>query len=48
MWEQFGAGCHLNRRTVDTIELASFEILEMRQERPFPLLPLVAGVARLR
>ena len=46
VWKQFGAGCHLNRRTVDAVEAAGFEIVEMKQERPFPLLPLVAGIAR--
>lgn len=48
VWEQFGAGCHLNRRTVDAIEAAGFEIVEAEQETPFPLLPLVAGAARPR
>ena len=48
VWEQFGAGCHLNRRTVDAIEAAGFEIVEAKQEKPFPLLPLVAGAARLK
>lgn len=48
VWKQFGAGCHLNRRTVDAIKTAGFEIEEMREERPFPLLPLVAGIARPR
>ena len=48
VWQQFGAGCHLNRRTVDAIRAAGFEIVEAEQEKPFPLLPLVAGVARPR
>ncbi|MCL4370281.1 MAG: class I SAM-dependent methyltransferase [Chloroflexi bacterium] len=46
VWEQFGAGCHLNRRTVGAIKAAGFEIVEMKEEMPFPLMPLVAGVAR--
>lgn len=46
IWKHFGAGCHLNRRTVDAVTAAGFEIEETREERPFPLLPLVAGVAR--
>lgn len=46
VWKRVGAGCHLNRRTVDAVEAAGFEIVEMKQERPFPLLPLAAGVAR--
>ncbi len=48
VWEEFGAGCHLNRRTVDAIKAAGFEVEVMREERPFPLLPLVAGVAKLK
>lgn len=45
-WRRLGAGCHLNRRTVENIRAAGFEIVHMRQHR-MPLgIPLVAGVAK--
>lgn len=30
IWSRFGAGCHLNRRTVPDLEAAGFEISELR------------------
>jgi len=45
VWRWFGAGCHLNRRTAESIAAAGFEIVELRR-RPVPLTPLIAGVAR--
>ncbi|MCL4370837.1 MAG: class I SAM-dependent methyltransferase [Chloroflexi bacterium] len=48
LWQQVGAGCHLNRRTSESIEAAGFEIEELRQEGRSSLFPIVAGVARDR
>lgn len=45
MWRWIGAGCHLNRRTLATIEASGFEITEL-QRRPLPLIPIVIGTAR--
>lgn len=45
VWSRVGAGCHLNRRTVECIESAGFEIVEL-QRQPLALTPLVIGVAR--
>lgn len=47
LWRRIGAGCHLNRPTVESIEAAGFEITELHQQ-PMPLTPLVIGVARLK
>ena len=48
LWQQVGAGCHLNRRTSESIEAADFEIEELRREGTSSLLSVVAGVARAR
>ncbi len=50
LWRRVGAGCHLNRRTVEAIEAAGFEIveLEVRHFRYSPTHTLVAGIARSR
>jgi ubiquinone/menaquinone biosynthesis C-methylase UbiE len=45
MFSWFGAGCRLNRKTVDSVEAAGFKLVEMRQRR-LMFLPLVIGVAR--
>jgi len=45
LWSRVGAGCHLNRRTVEAIREAGFEIVAM-QRRPFGPTPLMIGVAR--
>ncbi len=44
-WRWFGAGCHLNRHTAESIEAAGFEIVRMRR-RALALMPLIFGVAR--
>ncbi len=44
-WRWFGAGCHLNRHTDESIEAAGFEIVRMRR-RALALTPLIFGVAR--
>ncbi|MGH2632775.1 MAG: hypothetical protein ACRDG3_05130, partial [Tepidiformaceae bacterium] len=40
-WSRVGAGCHLNRRTVDALRHAGFEISELRAHGMWAL-----GVAR--
>ena len=45
VWRLVGAGCHPNRRTVERIWEAGFDIVEMERQR-LPFLPLVVGVAR--
>ncbi|MBI4219306.1 MAG: class I SAM-dependent methyltransferase, partial [Chloroflexi bacterium] len=47
LWQWLGAGCQLNRRTVEALEAAGFEVVEVRRKRLF-LLPFVAGVARAK
>jgi len=44
---RLGAGCHLNRRTADSIEAAGLAIVELEQRR-LPLIPLIISVARPR
>jgi len=50
VWRWFGAGCHLNRKTIASIEAAGFELVEVHHRHPplLPLLPFVVGVARTR
>ena len=45
-YRRISTNCHLNRRTAEYVEAAGFEILEMQKERPDPLEPVIAGVAR--
>ncbi len=45
-WKLISAGCHLNRRTLDEIQRAGFQLGEMRRDALPPGVPLVAGVAR--
>lgn len=44
-WRKVGAGCHLNRTSVDSIREAGFEITELRRWRQ-SFMPMVTGVAR--
>jgi len=46
-WRWFGAGCHLNRHTAESIEAAGFEMVRMRR-RALGLTPLIFGLARRR
>lgn len=39
VWRWFGAGCHPNRRTAESILKAGFEIVEIRHLRVVPPLP---------
>jgi ubiquinone/menaquinone biosynthesis C-methylase UbiE len=44
LWRRVGAGCHPNRRTLDSIRAAGFEVTELRRLR-MKGLPIVAGTA---
>jgi hypothetical protein len=44
-WRWVGSGCHLNRRTAESIEMAGFQIVEL-QERRLLLTPLIVGVTK--
>jgi ubiquinone/menaquinone biosynthesis C-methylase UbiE len=46
-WKRIGGGCHPNRRTVQAISAAGFEIVERHDFSRGPI-PMVAGVAMLR
>jgi len=45
VWGWFGAGCQLNRRTLETINDAGFEIAELRREKMGGF-PVIVGVAK--
>ncbi|MBI3979696.1 MAG: class I SAM-dependent methyltransferase [Chloroflexi bacterium] len=47
IWQRVAAGCHLNRRSAESIQAAGFEIVEIGQ-RQLPFFPLIVGVARCR
>ena len=42
---RIAAGCHLNRRTVEAIEVAGMELVELQHQEIF-LVPITTGVAR--
>jgi len=44
-WQRVAAGCHLNRRTADTIATAGFEVVQLQQKH-MPMMTLIIGVAR--
>jgi len=44
-WRFFGAGCHPNRRTAESIQAAGFRIIRFEERRLMPGVPLIAGVA---
>ncbi|MEM3086336.1 MAG: class I SAM-dependent methyltransferase [Halobacteria archaeon] len=46
LWKRISAGCHLNRRTVEEMRRAGFQVGEVRRDALPPGVPLVAGVAR--
>ncbi len=55
LWSWFGAGCHPNRDTAQTIRDAGFEIVELERTKPFPPIPPmvwsrphIRGIARHR
>lgn len=45
LWSWLGAGCHPNRRTLETMKAAGFEIAEVQREKLGPVIPVVVGVA---
>lgn len=46
-WRRVGAGCHPNRRTVQELESAGFELTELRRFKS-GVVPMVMGSARAR
>lgn len=46
-WSRLAGGCHPNRRTLETIERAGFELMELEHTKIGPL-PAILGVARPR
>lgn len=46
LWRRVGAGCHLNRQTLEAVRGAGFEVLGC-QRRVFGPIPFIAGVARI-
>jgi ubiquinone/menaquinone biosynthesis C-methylase UbiE len=47
VWRRVAGGCHLNRRTVEAISAAGFELVRL-EWHPLLFTPLAAGVARPR
>lgn len=47
VWRRVAGNCHLNRRTVEAIEAAGFELVWLEEHR-LAVMPLVAGLARPR
>ncbi len=46
VWRWIGAGCHPNRRTLETMLVAGFEIRDLRRDTHTPLTPVIIGVAQ--
>lgn len=46
VWRWFGAGCHPNRRTLDTLLEAGFEMLDLQRHTLSAIQPMIVGVAR--
>jgi ubiquinone/menaquinone biosynthesis C-methylase UbiE len=46
VWRYFGGGCHLNRRTDETIAEAGFEMLDLTRHKIAVPGPVLVGVAR--
>lgn len=44
-WRWVGAGCHPNRRTLETMKDAGFEVVEMDRYK-MGMIPVVVGIAR--
>lgn len=45
VWSWFGAGCHPNRRTLESMKEAGFQVEELQRLR-HSIVPVVVGVAR--
>jgi len=46
VWRYFGGGCHLNRRTAETISEAGFQLAVLRRDVMVPGIPVLVGVAK--
>lgn len=46
VWRWLSAGCHLNRRTAESITEAGFDLVELRRLAMSPVTPLLVGVAK--
>ena len=47
VWRLLGSGCHVNRRTAETIVEAGFQFVDLRRHVMRPGIPLLVGVAAL-
>jgi ubiquinone/menaquinone biosynthesis C-methylase UbiE len=47
VWRYLGSGCHVNRRTAETIVEAGFQLVDLRRHVMRPGIPLLVGVAAL-
>lgn len=48
IWGWFGAGCHPNRRTVETLRAAGFEVDVTERRKMMGFIPLLRGAARVQ
>lgn len=46
VWRLLGSGCHVNRRTGETIVEAGFQLVDLQRHVMGPGIPLLVGVAR--
>jgi len=46
VWRYLGSGCHVNRRTAETIVEAGFQLVDLQRHVMGPGIPLLVGVAR--
>jgi ubiquinone/menaquinone biosynthesis C-methylase UbiE len=46
VWSWLSAGCHLNRRTAESLTEAGFDLVELRRLAGSPVSPLLVGVAK--
>jgi len=46
VWRYLGGGCHVNRRTAETIVEAGFQFVDLRRYVTGLGIPLLVGVAR--
>jgi ubiquinone/menaquinone biosynthesis C-methylase UbiE len=45
IWGWFGAGCHPNRRTLDTLSAAGFDVAVTERRKMMAFVPLIRGTA---
>jgi ubiquinone/menaquinone biosynthesis C-methylase UbiE len=45
IWGWFGAGCHPNRRTLDTLRAAGFDVAVTERRKMMAFVPLIRGTA---